>query len=154
MQESLSVIADRTRICRSKSKGYGDYGEGVLPIEIDDDTFVYMNVAIKTNSPRVPLNSFSEHSSINKNGISPIGMTIIRKKEDGFYYFTQYDFAIAAINGGKEELIEILNEMKNNDARAIFNDLRDMQDVYRFWNDAWYIKERTYERGSEDCGSC
>lgn len=150
LEESLSVIADRTKIRRSKSKGYTDCGEGVLPIEIDDDTFVYMNVAIKTNSSRIPLTRFSEHSSLNKNGITPIGMTIIRKKEDGFYYFTQYDFAIAAANGGKEELIEILNGMKNNDALAIFNDLKEMRDIYRFWNDLWYIKERTYERGSID----
>ena len=149
MQESMKEYANNTLIPKSRSIGYAGYGEGIIPFVIDEKTVVYMNIAIKTNSPRVASNQFVEGSSLNKKGIVPIGMTILRTNEDGYYYFSQYDFSTAMAHGHTDQVEGLLASMKNNNVGDIINDINLMIAKYTYAMDVWYIIGRDYENNDK-----
>lgn len=140
MQDNLYEVSDRMVLMKSNSKGpYA--GEAVLPIEIEDDaeTFVYLNIGVKTNSPRVVDTFFCKDSLANKTGVTPVGMTVIRKNpEDGLYYFSQLDFG-ELVRKGKQDIIEdLVKDLKN----VPYNDLlNDIVSISGTWGGAssWYI---------------
>ena len=151
LQDDLSVVENRTVIRKSSSKGYFNYGEAVFPVEIEDETetFVYLNIAIRTNSPRRASDSFTAHSLINNNGLVPVGMTVLRlNPEDGLYYVSQISFK-KLIKFGKGELLEeLLEGCKNVDFERLDNDMQSM--FYYDYDEAWFIYNDSYDTKVED----
>lgn len=151
LQDHLCEVHNRTLLKKSRSKAYNNIGEAILPIEIEDDveTFVYLNIAVKTNSPRVPDTSLCKESLLNENGIAPIGMTVLRKNpEDGLYYFAQIDFAYWLKHEQEENLEEIAKDLENIDYDKLYRDVRAVSNTWS-GSSEWYIKP-TYSR-SETC---
>ena len=142
IQDHLCEVRNRTLLKKSRSAAYNNIGEAVLPIEIEDEaeTFVYLNIAVKTNSPRVPDTSLCKESLMNENGIAPVGMTVLRKNpEDGLYCFAQIDFAYWLKHEQDEMLEELVKDLENVNYDKLYRDVRAVGNTWS-GTENWYIK--------------
>lgn len=127
-------FSNYTLLTRSRSKAYNNLGEGVIVIN-NDDYIAYVNVAIKTNSPRRELTDFTSNAVINKTGICPIGITFVRLNDDNIYEMAQVDF----YRFDEYNLREVLKGLENLDYEGVEGILNRVG-YYRWWSNQWYIE--------------
>lgn len=142
MSNTLETIKDRVYLMRSRSKNWTDFGGCVLPISIDENILVYMNVCIKTTSPRLSNERWSADSVMNKSGIVPCGMTVLKKNEDdNLYYIAQIDFyqMIKHDYSGSSGIRDLFDGLENINAGDVCNLVRGFSNYY-FYQDIFYVK--------------
>lgn len=127
-------FSNYTLLMRSRSKAYSNLGEGVIVIN-NDEYIAYVNVAVKTNSPRRGIKNFTDNSVINQTGICPLGMTFVRLNDDNIYEMSQVNF----YDFNKDNLRDVFKGLKNLNYEGVEGVINNIGS-YRWWSSEWYIE--------------